>query len=104
MSLIEEDTCIICLESVEEAIGELVANDRCKCKYIYHPTCMKNIVKCPLCNKSYLREVTLQHIGMSREADTTENRREETCFLRFILFTVIIAGISVIGYFSAVYS
>lgn len=49
----EEICCLLCLDTGEE---QLLANNRCTCKYNYHTSCFTQYVKnnkCPLCQIVY---------------------------------------------------
>lgn len=90
--IVEKDSCIICLLTEEEGTESLILNNRCTCRYTYHKECMKSIISCPTCNKSYLVE---------------QNQQISECesfLFKLIFIIIIVAGLSVAGYFSAINS
>ena len=57
----EEICCLLCLDTGEE---QLLANNRCACKYNYHASCFTQYVKnnsCPLCQVIYTMPTQEQH-------------------------------------------
>ncbi len=99
--ILEKDNCIICLMDEEES-SKLTNNDKCPCRYSYHNECMKNITTCPYC-KIPFSTITLP-TGPVEQVYETNISSIDSCCLKAVFFTIIIAGLSVIGYFTAILS
>lgn len=103
LTKIESDHCIICLDTEEESIGELQQNTRCDCKYIYHPSYMTNIVKCPYCNKSYFQQIyTIVEIGLPRlpQSQQTVPFRDDSVCYKMLYILIIYAVLIAAAYYS----
>lgn len=106
-SMLDRDSCIICLLTEEESEA-LVLNNKCACRYSYHVECMKNISICPYCMKAF------PYVSVPITINTTDVRvqplqihqnqymdRTDSCIFKFVFFVMVVAGLAVIGYFTA---
>jgi hypothetical protein len=108
--MLEKENCIICLLTEEES-EQIVPNSRCACRYSYHIECMKNITICPICMKAFpyvsvrapilIGTETVQPLQIQQHQHLD---RTESCMFKFVFFTIVVAGLSVIGYFTAISS
>ena len=97
-SMLEKENCIICLLTEEES-EQIVPNSRCACRYSYHIECMKNITICPICMKAFpYVSIPVQPLQIQQNQYMD---RADSCIFKLVFFVMIIAGLAVIGYFTA---
>jgi hypothetical protein len=101
-SMLEKDSCVICLQNEEEST-KLNNNDKCSCRYSYHDECMKNILICPYC-KIHFATVTIPVAPIQQVHQNQYMDRADSCIFKFVFFVMVIAGLTVIGYFTAISS
>jgi hypothetical protein len=99
--ILEKDICVICLLDEEES-SKLTNNDKCPCRYSYHKECMINIITCPYC-KIPFSTISLPTGQIQQVYQPDANNSDSFCF-KFIFVIIVVAILSVIGYFSAVLS
>ena len=98
MSLLERDTCIICLCSPEDGTGQLIQNSRCSCRYMYHEVCFAKITICPMCQLAF----AVVAAPVQPQPQQSQEDASDRCCYKFIIAVVVISILSLMGYFSAV--
>jgi hypothetical protein len=100
-SMINQETCVICLLTEEESY-RLNYNSKCNCKYSYHDECMINITTCPYCKIPFIT-ITVPVEPIQQVQQNNIDTTDSFCF-KAIFTIIVIAILSVAGYFSAILS